>query len=101
MSDAALDELIARGHALVAALDADDAPAIEAATTAFRAALEPLRSAARDPAKAREALAVTEAARVRVACLADVTRARLARIAAMTGRAPRAQTYGRSGRFVA
>ena len=99
MSDAALDDLIARGEALVAALDADDAGAIEAETATMRDALERVRSGTRDPARLRDALAITEAARVRVAFLADVTRTRLRRIAAMSGREQGPQTYGRTGRL--
>lgn len=103
MSLAAIDDLIGHEKALIAALDADDVVAIERATGAFAEALERLRAIGgwrgdgAVPIRAGEAMALAEAARVRVAFLADATRRRLQRIAIATGKGDHANVYGRHG----
>jgi hypothetical protein len=97
--------LIAEQKALIAALDSDDVEGIACATAAVENAL--LRIHALKPrfvsndAKilAQEAMALTDAARVRVNVLADMTARRLARLAAATGKGKATQTYGRTGRM--
>jgi hypothetical protein len=105
MSTAPLEALIVEQKALIAALDTDDADGIALATAAVEQAL--LRIRALKPrfvsndakALALEAMALTEAARVRVNVLADMTSRRLARLAAATGKGKATQTYGRTGRM--
>ncbi len=104
MSSQALDALIAAEHALIAALDAGDAAAIETATADYRIALDQVQAIGgwrRDDAikaRAREALALADAARVRVNVLADLTRQRLRLLAAGRG-AAKAGVYSRDGRI--
>jgi hypothetical protein len=104
MSLVALDDLIAREKALIAALDADDVAAIETATAGFQGALEALGLAGRmgEAAALRprisEAMMLADAARVRVAFLADATRRRIERLAAATGRSD-AGLYRSNGRL--
>ncbi|MDH7639629.1 hypothetical protein [Sphingomonas oryzagri] len=105
MSTAALEALIAEQKALIAALDGDDVEGIARSTAAVEDAL--LRINALKPrfvgndtkALAQEAMALTEAARVRVNVLADMTSRRLGRLAAATGKGKATQTYGRTGRM--
>ena len=105
MSTAPLEALIARQKALLAALDADDADAIARSTADVQDALIRIRAlkprfVSNDAhALAREAMALTEAARVRVNVLADMTPRRLARLASATGKGRATQTYGRTGRL--
>ncbi len=48
---------------------------------------------------ATEAMTLTDAARIRVNVLADMTSRRIARLAAATGKGKATQTYGRTGRI--
>lgn len=104
MSLAALDDLILREKALIAAIDADDVTAIEAETSAFREALLRVRTAGgwREvpgaASRADEALALADAARVRVNYLTDLTRRRMEKLARAAGRPEGNATYGRDGR---
>ena len=105
MTTAPLEALIAEQKALIAALDGDDVEGIARATASVGDAL--LRINALKPrfvtndakALAQEAMALTDAARVRVNVLADMTQRRLARLATATGKGKATQTYGRSGRM--
>ena len=104
MSQAALDRLTAAQAAHIAALDAGDIDALEAATAALRLAVDEVRGVGgwRDRADLRpvllDARKLTEAARARVNWLADANARRLDRFAAKTN-LPRAQAYSRSGRL--
>ena len=105
MSTAPLEALIAEQKALIAALDGNDVEGIARATASVEGAL--LRIHALKPrfvsndakALAEEAMALTDAARVPVNLLADMTSRRLARLATATGKGKATQTYGRSGRI--
>jgi hypothetical protein len=105
MTTAPLEALVREQRALLAALDADDAEAIAHATAAVEDALLRIRALSprfvSNDAKrlAEEAMALTEAARVRVNVLVDMTARRIARLAAATGKGKAVQTYGRTGRF--
>ena len=105
MSLAAVEELIESEKALISALDADDAGAIERETQAFRTALERLRPLLKSSdasllaPRAREARELADAARVRVAFLADATRRRIEMLAAATGRPQSATLYSSQGRL--
>ena len=104
MSSDALEGLIVRQEALVAALDAGDLGRLETAAQDMRGALTQVAAAGgwhvSPDLKLRlsQALRLAEAARGRVNYLADANRRRIDRFAAMAGQ-PRAQAYGRSGRF--
>ena len=106
MSLASLEMLVNAQRLLVAALDADDVEAIGRHTAAVEQALVPVRAfssqdlgaAARQLAS--EAMALTEAARVRVNVLADRTSRRITRLAVATGKGNAAPTYGRTGRMM-
>lgn len=103
MSEAALDEAERVGAVFLGALDGGDAAALEAAVAGLAAAMDKVRARQdwrRDPAlraQAERILAQTEAARVRVNFLTDLTRRRLAAVQALRGEAD-AATYGRDGR---
>lgn len=105
MTTAPLEALIREQKALIAALDADDVEGIARQTAAVEDALVRIRAlkprfASNDAkALAEEAMALTEAARVRVNVLADMTSRRIARLAAATGKGRATQTYGRTGRL--
>lgn len=105
MSTAPLEALIVQQKTLIAALDADDANGIVRATAGVQDALTRIhalkpRFVSNDArALAQEAMALTEAARVRVNVLADMTQRRLARLAAASGKGRATQTYGRTGRL--
>lgn len=105
MSTAPLEALIAEQKALIAALDGDDVEGIALATASVQDALTRIhalkpRFVSNDAkALAEEAMALTDAARVRVNVLADMTSRRLARLAAATGKGKATQTYGRTGRM--
>ncbi|USI73731.1 hypothetical protein [Sphingomonas morindae] len=104
MSVAALEALLREQRALIAALDADDAPAIEAANAAVDQALLRVRASPTRPtpemkALAEEATRLADAARVRINVLADMTERRLTRLAAASGRGDAAPTYGRNARW--
>jgi len=93
---------IASSHeALIGALDANDVAAIEAAVADLQAAVEALRQSGR-PADAEafrqqlpEAMALNQAARIRVNFLTDAGRRRIAAMAALRG-TPSDLTYSRS-----
>ncbi|WP_419827971.1 hypothetical protein [Sphingomonas sp.] len=94
----ALDELMAGERALIAALDADDANAIERASAEVAAALPRLGEddASRD--QAEEAMRLAHTARAMLNLLSDRTERRLGRLTAETGIAGPA-TYGRNARL--
>lgn len=105
MSTAALEALVREQHALIAALDGDDAEGIARHTIAVDEALVRIRAiggriTGNDARRlAEEATTLNEAARVRVNVLADKTSRRLARLAAATGKGNAAPVYGRTGRL--
>jgi predicted lipoprotein len=100
----ALDTLIAAEKALIAALDGDDAAAIERGTTAYAGALDAVRGqtgwtgTAETKAKLAEARMLADAARARVNILADRTRQRLSLFARAAGK-DIGVGYGRNGRL--
>jgi hypothetical protein len=104
VSEAALDTLTAAQAAHIAALDAGDIDALESATAALRQALDEVRGLggwrARTDLRARliDARKQADAARARINWLADANARRLDRLATATN-LPRAQAYGRTGRF--
>lgn len=104
MSLAAVDGLIAREEALIAALDAGDAGQVGQAALDMRDALMTVAATGgwHGTAEVRErvlhALRLAEAAGGRVNYLADANRRRLDRLTSLAGQ-PRAETYGRSGRY--
>lgn len=105
MSTAPLEALIATQRALIEALDADDVAAVERGTAAVADAVTRIR--ATNPrftgsdakALAEEAVRLSDAARVRINVLSDMTQRRITRMAAATGKGKAAQTYGRTGRI--
>ncbi|PZU11560.1 hypothetical protein [Sphingomonas sp.] len=104
MTAAALEELIEREEALVAALDAGDIGAVERLTRDMAAALAAVAASGgwseRRDLKDRvtQSLRLAEAAGGRVNYLADDNRRRIERLTALTGR-PQAEAYGRRGRY--
>jgi len=105
MSTAPLEALVREQRLLIAALDADDVEAIGRHTAAVEDALVRIRAlnprfASADAKRlAEESMMLTDAARIRVNVLADMTSRRIARLAAATGKGKAVQTYGRTGRF--
>ncbi len=105
MSTAPLEALVREQRALIVALDADDVAAIANSTAAVEDALVRIRAlsprfVSSDARRlAEEAMSLTEAARIRVNVLADMTSRRIARLAAATGKGKATQTYGRTGRL--
>jgi hypothetical protein len=105
MSTAPLEALVREQRGLIAALDADDVEAIARQTAAVDDALVRIRALSprfvSNDAKrlSEEAMALTEAARVRVNVLVDMTARRMARLAGATGKGKATQTYGRTGRL--
>ncbi len=105
MSTAPLEALVREQRALISALDADDVEAIAHATAAVEdvlvriRALNPRFTSAEAKQLATEAMTLTDAARIRVNVLADMTSRRIARLAAATGKGKATQTYGRTGRI--
>jgi len=103
MTESALDRMQAAQHALIAALDANDAAAIEAAATAFAESVAALAKAPgsidRDEAAARaDALRqLFDQGQMRVNFLTDVVRRRLDRLASIRGR-DQVPVYAREGR---
>jgi len=96
VSDAPFEVLLAALRDELAALDGDDAAAIEAATTAKLSALGALREApTRAEVETAQALNALTAVRVRIKS-AGIER-RLGTLAAAAGRAP-TLCYGRNGR---
>lgn len=105
MSGSALDGLIGSSEALIAALDANDVDAIEAALPALRRCVEALKSPGAQNwspglrARVEQALGVSDAARARIRYLSDRTQQRLDMLAAAAGRFDcTPATYGRPGR---
>jgi hypothetical protein len=105
VSTAPLEALVHEQRQLIAALDADDVDAIGRHTAAVEEALVRIRSldggftGADAERLAAEAMTLTDAARVRVNVLADMTARRLTRLAVATGKGKTAPTYGRTGRL--
>lgn len=105
MSTAALDALVREQRALISALDADDVDGIARQTAAVQDLLTRIRAlgprfASEDARRlATEAMTLTDAARVRINVLADMTSRRLTRLAAATGKGDAAPVYGRTGRM--
>jgi hypothetical protein len=100
MTAHALDEIASCQEALIGALDANDPAAIEAAAASLDAAVAALRRSG-CPLELRdalpEALALNQAARIRVNFLTDNNRRRLNAMAAIRGRAS-GLTYAPSAR---
>ncbi len=105
----AVDELIGTSEALIAALDAHDVDAIEAALPAFGRSVNALKNSGgdrsawlRSPAlrgKVEEAMRLADAARARILYLSDRTQQRLDIFAVAAGRFDATPaTYGRPGR---
>ena len=104
MSDSKLQQLSDAQTALIAALDAHDVNAIEAANAAVAVAVEEVRVVGgwRERAGLRDdlihILKGAEAARGRINAFADQNRRGLDKLISLTG-APRATAYGRSGKL--
>jgi hypothetical protein len=104
VNESALQQLNDAQTALVAALDAHDVDAIEAANAAVAVAVEDVRMVGgwRERAGLRDdlihILQGAEAARGRVNALADGTRRDLDKLISLAG-APRTTAYGRSGKL--
>lgn len=104
MTEAALEGLIERETALIAALDAGDIEGIERATHQMAGAVAAVASAGgwRESGHLRDrlihALRLAEAAGGRINYLADDTRRRMELLHTLAGR-PSAMAYARSGRF--
>lgn len=92
MNEDAVDRLIGSSEALIAALDAHDIDAIEAALPAFGESVAALKSPGvlhRTPglqARLAEAMSLADAARARVRYLADRTQQRIDMLANAAGR---------------
>ena len=105
MTHAALDRLLAGAAALNDALDRDDLPGLTTSLIEFGDSVEGVKAVAgwRETPdllrKLAEALALADAARVRVNFLTDRARRRLELLGVATGNAPRAAAYGRDGRL--
>lgn len=97
MTAHALNEIVSCQEALIGALDSNDPAAIEAAAASLDSAVADLRRLGR-PTHVREALsealALNQAARVRVNFLTDNNRRRLHAMAALRG-TPSGLTYSR------
>ena len=104
MTPTVLDQLIASETTLIEALDGGDITALEAAMTDFHDTLDLLKSTGawhatpETVAQLTRALALAEAARVRVNYLTDRTRRRISLLAEAAGVA-RASGYQRDGRL--
>ena len=102
MNEAAVDGLIVSSEALIAAFDAHDIEAIEAALPAFGQSIAALKSPGvlhKTPglsARLAEAMKLADAARARVRYLADRTQQRIDMLATAAGRFDcTPATYGR------
>lgn len=106
MGDDQIEAVIAAQGALIAALDAGDVGAIEAATRNLSAVIDSVRRAAtvhatsNTRARVDHALKQGDAARMRVNYLADRNRQRADRLTTQRG-GGRAATYTAAGRFAA
>lgn len=105
MNAAAVEAMIASSEALIAALDAHDIDAIEAALPAFGHSVEVLKSPGdwhQSPglqARLKHAMKLAESARTRVRILADRNRQQIDMLATAAGRFDvTPATYGRPGR---
>ena len=104
MSDSALQQLSDAQSALIAALDARDVDAIEAANAAIAVAVEEVRVVGGwnvRPDLREELIQVlksAETARGHINALADKNRRNLDKLISL-GSAPRAAAYGRSGKL--
>lgn len=105
MNDAAVDDVILSSEALIAALDAHDIDAIEAALPPFGESIQALKRAdgwqqsPRLSGRVAEALKLADGARARVCYLADRTQQRIDMLATAAGRFDCVPaTYGRPGR---
>jgi hypothetical protein len=104
VSDGALQQLSDAQSALIAALDARDVDAIEAANAAIAVAVEEVRVVGGwnvRPGLREELIQIlrnAEAARGHVNALADRNRRDLDKLISL-GNAPRAAAYGRSGKL--
>ena len=104
MSESALQQLNDAQAALIAALDAQDVDAIEAANAAVAVAVEEVRVVGgwRERPGLRDdliqVLKSAEAARGHVNALADKNRRNLDKLISLAG-APRATAYGRNGQL--
>ena len=101
MTFQAIETIASSQEALIGALDANDVAAIEAAVSDLQSAVDALRRSGR-PADAEafrhhlpEAMALNQAARIRVNFLTDGNRRRIAAMAALRG-TPSGLTYSRS-----
>lgn len=108
MSEGLIDELIAREKALINALDKDDIEALETALAAMGegvSALRALGSWRETPGligRLKHALALAEAARIRIVYLMDRNDRRLDQLGFLTGQLDQASnTYGAHGRMSA
>jgi hypothetical protein len=102
MSDDHLEAMKEAHLALIAALDANDIAALEAAVATFGDSVRQLRDAAPPQgedaaARAQELHRLSDQARMRVNFLTDVVRRRRERLEAVRGR-PHVQLYAREGR---
>lgn len=104
MSETALQQLSDAQAALIAALDARDVDAIDAANAAVAIAVEEVRVVGgwnTHPGMREELIEVlksAEAARGHINALADKNRRNLDKLISL-GTAPRATAYGRSGKL--
>lgn len=103
--EAVIDRVIESSEALIAAFDAHDIDAIEAALPAFGSSVGALKTPGawqQAPglfARLEKAMALADVARTRALCLADHNRQRIDLLAAAAGRFDATPaTYGRSGR---
>ena len=104
MSDSALQQLSDAQAVLIAALDAHDVDAIDAANAAVAVAVEEVRVVGgwRDrPGLCNDLIQIlksAEAARGHINALADTNRRSLDKLISLAG-PPRASAYGRSGKL--
>ena len=105
MSDSALQQLNDAQAALIAALDAQDVDAIEAANAAVAVAVEEVRVVGgwRERPGLREdliqVLKSAETARGHINALADQNRRNLDKLVSLGGTVSRTSAYGRSGKL--
>jgi hypothetical protein len=104
VSIAPLETLVRHQRALIDALDAEDATAIETASREMEEALVRIRAAAphglETKVLAEESLRLADAARARVNVLADDNGRRITGMARATGAGSAAPVYGRNARMI-
>lgn len=105
MNDATIDSVITSSEALIAALDAHDVDAIEAALPPFGESIKALKAVGawegspRLSARLVEAMKLADGARARVRYLADRTQQQIDMLATAAGRFDAVPaTYARPGR---